>query len=96
MGSGIIPGSSRVVRFAPDQGPATTLRKGSQMPRIVYVPAGDADRQFATGLVPHGFELIEVSAGSAELHDAMPEADYLVGLGDPLHERCVFCRARRS
>lgn len=65
------------------------------MPRIVYVPAGDADRQFATGLVPHGFELIEVNAGSAELHDAMPEADYLVGLGDRSMNDAFFARAKK-
>ena len=52
------------------------------MPRIVYVPFGGFDRQFAQKLAPAGFELVEVSAGSAELHAAMPEADYLIGLGD--------------
>ena len=35
------------------------------MPRIVYVPFGDFDIKFAEGLVPSGFELVRVSAGSA-------------------------------
>ena len=52
------------------------------MPRIVYIPFGEFDRQFARELAPNGFELVEVSAGSSELRDAMPEADYLIGLGD--------------
>jgi phosphoglycerate dehydrogenase-like enzyme len=65
------------------------------MPRIVYVPFGADDRKFATGLAPHGFELIEVSAGSPELHAAMPEADYLIGLGDKSMDDAFYARAKK-
>ncbi len=65
------------------------------MPRIVYVMAGDADRQFAESLVPHGFELVEVKAGSPELEAAMPEADYLVGLGDRSMDDKFYARAKK-
>jgi phosphoglycerate dehydrogenase-like enzyme len=65
------------------------------MPRIVYVMAGDADRQFAESLVPHGFELVEVKAGSPELEAAMPEADYLVGLGDRSMDEKFYARAKK-
>jgi phosphoglycerate dehydrogenase-like enzyme len=65
------------------------------MPRIVYVPFGEFDRKFATDLAPNGFELVEVAAGSAELHDAMPEADYLIGLGDPSMNDGFYARAKK-
>ena len=65
------------------------------MPRIVYVPFGDSDRQFATSLVPAGFELLEVKAGSPELNDAMPEADYLIGLGDRSMDDAFYARAKK-
>ena len=65
------------------------------MPRIVYIPFGDFDRKFATNLAPAGFELVEVRAGSAELRDAMPEADYLIGLGDPSMDDAFYARAKK-
>ena len=65
------------------------------MPRIVYVPFGEFDNKFATGLAPNGFELVGVSAGSAELHAAMPEADYLIGLGDASMNDAFYARAKK-
>ena len=65
------------------------------MPRIVYVPFGEDDRKFAQGLAPNGFELVEVKAGSAELHAAMPEADYLIGLGDTSMNDAFYARAKK-
>lgn len=65
------------------------------MPRIVYIPFGDFDRKFATGLAPNGFELVEVTAGSPELHAAMPEADYLIGLGDQSMNDAFYARAKK-
>ena len=65
------------------------------MPRIVYVPFGEDDRKFATGLAPNGFELVEVKAGSPELHAAMPEADYLIGLGDKSMDDAFYARAKK-
>ena len=65
------------------------------MPRIVYVPFGEDDRKFATGLAPNGFELVEVKAGSPELHAAMPEADYLIGLGDKSMDDAFYGRAKK-
>jgi phosphoglycerate dehydrogenase-like enzyme len=65
------------------------------MPRIVYVPFGEYDHKFATSLAPHGFELVGVTAGSAELHAAMPEADYLIGLGDASMNDAFYARARK-
>jgi phosphoglycerate dehydrogenase-like enzyme len=65
------------------------------MPRIVYVPFGEYDRQFATSLAPVGFELVEVSAGSPELLAAMPEADYLIGLGDRSMNDAFYARAKK-
>jgi phosphoglycerate dehydrogenase-like enzyme len=75
-------------------GPQAT-NKENFMPRIVYVAFGDADRQFAKSLVPNGFELVEVKAGSAELRDAMPEAEYLVGLGDRSMDDAFYARAKK-
>jgi phosphoglycerate dehydrogenase-like enzyme len=65
------------------------------MPRIVYVPFGDFDRKFAEELAPNGFELVEVKAGSPELRDAMPEADYLIGLGDRSMDDAFYGRAKK-
>ena len=65
------------------------------MPRIVYVPFGEDDRKFAQGLAPNGFELVEVKAGSAELHAAIPEADYLIGLGDRSMDDAFYARAKK-
>ena len=64
------------------------------MPRIVYVPFGEFDRKFAQDLAPAGFELVEVSAGSAELHAAMPDAEYLIGLGDRSMDDAFYARRR--
>jgi phosphoglycerate dehydrogenase-like enzyme len=65
------------------------------MPRIVYVPFGESDRKFAMSLVPTGFELVEVHAGSPELHAAMPEAEYLIGLGDRSMDDTFYARAKK-
>jgi phosphoglycerate dehydrogenase-like enzyme len=65
------------------------------MPRIVYVPFGEFDRKFAQELAPNGFELVEVTAGSSELRDAMPEADYLIGLGDRSMDDAFYGRAKK-
>jgi phosphoglycerate dehydrogenase-like enzyme len=65
------------------------------MPRIVYVPFGDFDVKFAEGLAPAGFELVQASAGSPELHAAMPEADYLIGLGDRSMDDKFYARAKK-
>jgi phosphoglycerate dehydrogenase-like enzyme len=73
----------------------TCQQQGNVMPRIVYVPFGEFDRKFATDLAPNGFELVEVTAGSAELHDAMPDADYLIGLGDPSMNDGFYARAKK-
>lgn len=53
------------------------------MPRIVYVPNGQVDRQIAADLAPPGFEVIAADAFSPDFNAAMPGCDYLVGLGDP-------------
>ena len=37
----------------------------------------------------------EVTAGSAELHAAMPEADYLIGLGDRSMNDAFYARAKK-
>ena len=66
------------------------------MPRIVYVPSAKADRQFAESLAPAGFELVEARAGSPELDAAMPDADYLIGLGDRSMNDAFYARARSS
>lgn len=63
------------------------------MPRIVYVPFGEFDRQFAQDLAPNGFELVEVSAGSAELQAAISNAEYLIGLGDRSMDDAFYARA---
>jgi phosphoglycerate dehydrogenase-like enzyme len=65
------------------------------MPRIVYVPFGDFDRQFAEKLAPAGFELVEVKADSPELHASMPEADYLIGLGNRSMDDSFYARAKK-
>ena len=65
------------------------------MPRIVYVPFGEFDRKFAQDLAPNGFDLVEVAAGSPELRDAMPEADYLIGLGDRSMDDAFYARAKK-
>ena len=65
------------------------------MPRIVYVPFGEFDVKFATNLVPSGFELVRVNAGSPELHAAMPDADYLIGLGDRSMDDAFYARAKK-
>jgi phosphoglycerate dehydrogenase-like enzyme len=65
------------------------------MPRIVYVPFGESDRKFAMSLVPAGFELVEVHAGSPELHAALPEAEYLIGLGDRSMDDTFYARAKK-
>lgn len=65
------------------------------MPRIVYVPFGEFDVKFAEGLVPAGFELVRVNADSPELHAAMPEADYLIGLGDKSMDDAFYAQARK-
>src|SRR5437016_4281874 len=70
-------------------------QQGTLMPRIVYIPFGESDRTFATDLVPAGFELVEANAGSPELHAAMPEAEYLIGLGDPSMNDAFYARARK-
>jgi phosphoglycerate dehydrogenase-like enzyme len=66
-----------------------------KMPRIVYVPFGDFDRQFAEKLAPAGFELVEVKADSPELYAAMPEAEYLIGLGNRSMDDAFYARARK-
>ena len=65
------------------------------MPRIVYVPVGEADRKFAMGLVPAGFELVEVQADTPELHAAIPDADYLIGLGNRSMDDSFYARAKK-
>jgi len=65
------------------------------MPRIVYVPFGEFDRQFAQELAPNCFELVQVSADSPELRDAMPEADYLIGLGNRSMDDAFYARAKK-
>ena len=65
------------------------------MPRIVYVPSANADRQFAESLAPAGFELVEAGAGSPELDAAMPDADYLIGLGDRSMDDAFYARAKK-
>src|SRR5688572_615785 len=65
------------------------------MPRIVYVPFGEFDVKFANELAPTGFELVRVNAGSPELHAAMPEADYLIGLGDASMNDAFYARAKK-
>jgi phosphoglycerate dehydrogenase-like enzyme len=65
------------------------------MPRIVYVPFGEFDVKFAEGLAPAGFELVRANAGSAELQAAMPEADYLIGLGDRSMDDSFYARAKK-
>lgn len=63
------------------------------MQRIVFVPMGDVDNRIARELAPPGYELVQVTAGSPELHAAMPECDYLVGLGEPSMNDAFFARA---
>ena len=65
------------------------------MPRIVYVPSAKADRQFAESLAPAGFELVEARAGSPELEAALPDMDYLIGLGDRSMNDAFYARAKR-
>ena len=65
------------------------------MPRIVYVPFGESDREFAKNLAPNGFDLVEVRAGSPELRDAIPETDYLIGLGDRSMDDAFYARAKK-
>jgi phosphoglycerate dehydrogenase-like enzyme len=73
---------------------ASNEKKGNAMPRIVYVPFGEFDVKFATELAPSGFDLVRVNAGSPELHAAMPEADYLIGLGDASMNDAFYARAK--
>lgn len=64
-------------------------------PRIVFVPSGAPDGPIAREMVPSGFELVEVKAGSPELAAAMPGCDYLVGLGDASMGDAFFAAAPR-
>lgn len=77
------------------EAPVCQQHQGTVMPRIVYVPFGEFDVKFATSLAPTGFELVRANAGSAELHEAMPEADYLIGLGDPSMNDAFYARAKK-
>jgi phosphoglycerate dehydrogenase-like enzyme len=63
------------------------------MQRIVFIPLGDADKKIARDMVPAGYELVEVTARSPELHAAMPDCDYLIGLGDPSMDDAFYARA---
>jgi phosphoglycerate dehydrogenase-like enzyme len=65
------------------------------MPRIVFVPAAPADSQIARDMVPPGFELVEVQAGSPELRAAMPQCDYLIGLGNPSMNAAFYAASPR-
>ena len=65
------------------------------MPRILFVPVGAPDIQFAEGLCPPGFELIEAAAGSPEFADAIAETDYLIGLGDRTMNDAFYAKAKK-
>ncbi len=63
------------------------------MQRIVFVPMGDVDARIARELAPPGFELVQAAGGSPELTAAMPECDYLIGLGDPSMNDAFYARS---
>ncbi len=65
------------------------------MQRIVFVPAAPADSGIARDMAPAGFELVEAAAGSPELRAAMPDCDYLVGLGDASMNDAFYAAAPR-
>lgn len=65
------------------------------MQRIVYVPVGEPDRQFAEGLAPKGFELVECRNNRAEIAAVIGEADYLIGLGEQWMDDAFYAAAPR-
>ena len=51
-------------------------------PRIVLVPAAEADIAIARDMAPADFDLVIAQPGSAEFNAALPHTRYLIGLGD--------------
>ena len=50
--------------------------------KIVLIPAADADIGIAREMAPSGFDLLITTPGSAEFRAALPDAEYLIGLGN--------------
>jgi phosphoglycerate dehydrogenase-like enzyme len=53
------------------------------MTKMVVVPMGDTDIEIARGMVPAEFEAVITQPDTAEFKAAMPQARYLIGLGNP-------------
>jgi phosphoglycerate dehydrogenase-like enzyme len=52
--------------------------------KIIVVPNGKSDVEISTSMAPPGFELVIAQPNTAEFKAALPDARYIVGLGDPL------------
>jgi phosphoglycerate dehydrogenase-like enzyme len=63
------------------------------MPRIVYVPVGEPDIQFAEGLAPKGFELVRSKNSRAEIMPLLAETEYLIGLGEGWMDDAFYAAA---
>ena len=59
-------------------------------PRIVLMESPLSAMEVAHELAPAGFELVVARLGTPEFAAAMPEAAYLIGLGDPSMNDAFF------
>ena len=63
------------------------------MPKVLVVPAAEADVGIVRAMVPAGIELVVAMPGTAEFRAALPELTYLVGLGEASMDDAFYVAA---